>query len=326
MQRQTAVTIGNFDGVHLGHQSLIRSARRAVGHDGQVVVLAFDPHPATVLAPDRIVERLSDFSHRTRWLVEAGADEVLRLEPTAELLGQSPERFVSGVVERFQPTAWLEGHDFRFGQGRAGSMETLARLGRSQGFQVIAVDAVETMLSDHSVVRVSSTLVRWLVAHGRVRDAGKLLGRPYSVAGEVVPGVQRGREIGIPTANLDTRDLLLPADGVYVGEAWVKSLTPHPSPKWGGELTVQPKSAAVFRAAISVGTNPTFSKGEQRTCEAHLLDFDGPCGEYHWTMELLFHDWLRDQAAFTALHPLIDQIHRDIRRVREWTPALECAL
>jgi len=304
MDRQTAVTIGNFDGVHLGHQALVRAARRAVGPEGRVVVLSFDPHPATVLAPGRLVERLTSFDQRTRWLSEAGADDVMRMEPSRQLLGQSPEQFVSGLVDQFKPSAIVEGSDFRFGKGRQGSIETLQRLGAAQGFKVITVDTVEAVLSNHSIVPASSTMTRWLIKRGRVRDAGKLLGRAYAVNGTVVPGEQRGREIGIPTANLDVGELLLPADGVYVGEA-IRC------------------DGGVFRAAISVGTKPTFTTASIRTCEAHLLDFEGLCGDYHWTMELSFHDWLRDQVAFASLQPLIDQIHRDIARARDWSLALE---
>lgn len=304
MNRQTAVTIGNFDGVHLGHQALIRAARRKVGPDGRVVALSFDPNPAAVLAPGRVVERLSDFTRRTRWLIDAGADEVIALTPSREFLSQSPEQFVAGLVEQFTPSFIVEGPGFRFGKARAGSMETLQRLGTSQGFEAVTVDAVETVLSDHAIVTVSSTMIRWLLRHGRVRDAGKLLGRAYSVTGEVVPGEQRGREIGIPTANLDVGELMLPADGVYIGEAIRDDGT-------------------TFRAAISVGTKPTFENGNERACEAHLLDFEGPCGDYHWRMELFFHDWLRDQVAFAGLAPLVEQINRDIARVRDWASALE---
>jgi riboflavin kinase/FMN adenylyltransferase len=304
MHRQTAVTIGNFDGVHLGHQALVRAARRAVGPEGRVVVLSFEPHPASVLFPERKVERLSDWPRRQRWLTDAGADDIVAIQPTLEFLGQSPEGFVGSILDQYQPVAIIEGHDFRFGNALAGSMATLAQLGEVHGFRVVAVDTVHTMLSDHAVVPVSSTLVRWLVRHGRVRDAGRLLGRAYAVTGEVVPGAQRGREFGIPTANLDTHDLLLPADGVYIGEAVMET-------------------GDAFRAAISVGTKPTLIRTNERTCEAHLLEFDGEVGAYRWRLELFFHDWLRDQVAFAGLDPLIHQIERDVAQVRAWMPALE---
>lgn len=304
MSRHLAVTIGSFDGVHLGHQALLRAARRKVGPEGRVVALTFDPHPATVLVPGMVVERLSDFPRRSRWLADAGADEVVQLRPTPEFLAQSPSQFANDLVNRFHPAAIVEGTGFRFGKGRAGSLETLRELGRSLGFEVIEVPAVETVLTDHTIVPVSSTLTRWMLRHGRVRDAAKLLGRPYAVAGPVVQGEQRGRDIGIPTANIDVGELMLPADGVYVGEAMLED-------------------GRVFRAAISVGTNPTFSSDSIRTCEAHLLDFDGPVGEYGWRLELFFHDWLRDQVAFANLSLLVEQIHRDIERARNWSMALE---
>lgn len=297
MAGRTAVTIGNFDGVHLGHRALLQAARGAAGAEGRVVALAFDPHPATVLARAKAPGRLSSFRQRRACLAEAGADVVERLAPSPALLSLSPGDFIARTVDRFRPSAVVEGSDFRFGRGRSGSVDTLRELGRSHGFETIVVDPVEAALADHARVRVSSSAIRWLLRHGRVRDAATLLGRPYRIEGNVVSGARRGRTLGFPTINLATEDYVLPADGVYAGEAT--------SPE-----------GRVHAAAISVGTNETFD-GRARTCEAHLLDYDGPVDRYQWTTRLSFGRWLRDQVRYETIDSLIAQIGRDVARVRE---------
>ncbi len=296
MNHQTAVTIGNFDGVHRGHSALIAEARARVGGAGRVVAMAFDPHPLTVLRPAWAPTRLSTFAQRERWLRELGADEVTRLKPEPALLGLSPEEFLRRMCDQNHPSFIVEGADFNFGRGRAGSIETLRDLGPRFGFEPVIVPAVEVEVTDHSLVRVSSSLIRWLLERGRVVDAARLLGRAYEMIGTVERGQQRGRTIGFPTMNLDVSDRQVPADGVYAGRA------------------VLPTGAAHL-AAISVGTNPTFA-GTQRTCEAFLLDYDGSLDEYGWTLRLSFGAWLRDQMQYPGIEPLVQQLHRDIDRVR----------
>lgn len=296
MQRGPAITIGNFDGVHCGHQELVRACRERGGGGAKVIVLSFDPHPATVLRSESAPARISTFAQRTRWLAEAGADEVIRLEPSPQLLSLSPEEFLAGVCGQWRPAAIVEGPDFRFGRDRAGSMDDLRRLQSRFGYEVEIIEPVERALTDHALVRVSSSMIRWLLARGRVGDAAILLGRPYEIETIVERGAQRGRGLGFPTANLANNGCLLPADGVYAGAA---------------ELP----DGSVRAAAISVGTNPTFSDG-RRVCEAHLLDFDGWSADYGWRIRLRFIAWLRDQIAFASLDALKAQIERDIARTR----------
>lgn len=301
----TAITVGSFDGVHLGHAALIDVARAAVGHAGRVVVLAFFPHPLTTLRPDAAPPRLSTWAQRERWLLGAGADEVVRLEPAPDFLALTPERFVERIAAAHSPSAWIEGPDFRFGRGRAGGAETLRRLAGVHGFEAVIVEPIEAVLTDLTIAPASSTLTRWLVARGRVRDAAAVLGRAPALEGEVVPGEQRGREIGCATANVRP-DTLVPADGVYAGRAVLPD---------GRRLP----------AAISVGTKPTFGD-HPRTVEAHLLDdtgepWDGlgiagtPMG-YGWRLELLIEDWLREQIRYDRLDDLTAQIDRDIEITR----------
>ena len=304
----TAVTIGNFDGVHEGHAALISTARETVGADGRVVALVFDPHPLTRLRPEAAPARLSTFPQRERRLRELGADEVIQLTPTREFLALEAEDFLDRLVQRFQPAVIVEGEDFRFGRNRAGSVDFLRERAGAHGYRVIVVDPVERALRDQSVIRVSSSLIRWLLKYGRVEDAARLLGRPYELTGRVVQGEQRGRTLNVPTANLDHGDLMLPKDGIYAGRAR----------RVDGEERAQ--AGPWYAAAISIGTKPTFGE-HPRICEAHLLDWDGPLDDYGWPIELQFRNWLRDQLVYRDVQGLTDQLERDIAATRELVSA-----
>ncbi len=312
----TALTIGNFDGVHRGHGALVRRARELVGKNGQVIALAFDPHPMTMIGPQATPERLTTFDRRAQLLRHLGCDHVVRLVPTVELLGQMPDQFVRSVVEQYRPAFLVEGDDFRFGKGRAGDVRTLAALGGTMGFAADVVAPVEVGLSDHLTVRASSSMVRWLVTQGRVRDAAAVLGRPYELVGTVVKGEQLGRTLGFPTANLST-ECLLPADGVYAGLAELP----------GGSLAA---------AAINIGTRPTVN-GVGRRSEAHLMPLAGDKGtpevalgarhglpDYGWKITLRLVAWLRDDLKFESVDVLVDQIRRDCSRVNRVLAADMC--
>lgn len=295
MRKPVAISIGNFDGVHAGHQALVKKACQAVSggsSKGQVVVLAFDPHPASILRPEQQPDLLTPFSQRVDLLRAAGVDEVHRLVPTPDLLGMSPKSFIESVVAAHQPSFFIEGPDFRFGKGRAGSIETLELLGHQHGFGVEVAGTTEVVLSDRTLVPARSSLVRWLLSHGRVADAALVLGRPYQLTATVEPGDKQGRLLGCPTANCGQVHVMLPADGVYTG------LANDPS----GNL--QP-------AAISVGSKPTFG-GHQRLCEVHLIDYEGDSDVYDWPIQVQFKSWIREQRAFGSEQQLMDQMARDI--------------
>jgi riboflavin kinase/FMN adenylyltransferase len=306
---RAVVTIGAFDGVHVGHQALVRTARAiARAHAGaRVVVLAFDPSPAAVLAPARAPARLTTFERRRELLLGAGADEVVRLEPTPELLALEPEAFIRRCVDQYHPVAFVEGPDFHFGRARAGDVATLERLGRSLNFVVRVVESVEVTLTTAQPAPARSTVVRELLGAGRVRDAAVVLGRPHAVDGHVVRGDRRGRTIGYPTANVAS-DCMAPADGVYAALATLPD-------------------GRTLGAAVSVGRKPTFGEHE-RAVEAFLLRNDvggsetawSPIDglpEYGWPIRLELLGWVREQVRFAALPALLEQMGRDVGRVRE---------
>ncbi|MBY0311961.1 MAG: adenylyltransferase/cytidyltransferase family protein [Phycisphaerales bacterium] len=308
----SVLCIGTFDGVHLGHRALIRRAREiADAHAGaRVVALVFKPNPVEVLRPHAAPPRLSMFERRRDWLLSAGADVVERLEPTPELLDLSPEEYVRQTVERYRPIAFVEGGDFRFGRARAGDNRLLAELGGRHGFSVSVVEQVQVALTDHQLVPARSTIVRWLLSEGRVRDAARVLSRAFEISGTVVRGDQRGRTIGFPTANIET-PTMIPADGVYAARAHLPD-------------------GRVMAAAVSIGTKPTFGE-HGRAVEAHLLGLDGSriagpgqgwktlpeLPEYGWAIRLEMLAWVREQVRFAGLDALLGQLRRDCERVCE---------
>lgn len=286
-----AVTIGNFDGVHQGHAALVRRARELVGATGRVVALAFDPHPATRLRAGSAPARLTTFEHRSALLLQCGADEVHRLEPDDSTLLAEPEQFIARVVESHRPAWFVEGEDFHFGKNRTGTPRTLQVLGKAWGFGVDIVPAVEVALVDQLIARASSSLVRWLLLHGRVRDAATVLGRHHELSGEVVQGDQRGRTMGFPTANLVSQ-CLAPADGVYAALATLPD-------------------GAVAPAAVNIGKRPTFA-GHDRRIEAHLIGARIDGHHYGWPLRLAFVAWVRDQIRFDSVERLRAQLARDV--------------
>jgi riboflavin kinase/FMN adenylyltransferase len=303
----SVLSIGTFDGVHVGHQELIRLARRIAQENPgtRVVALVFKPNPLEVLRPEAAPARLSMFEQRKRWIIEAGADEVVRLEPTPEFLAETPERFVRECVERYRPIAFVEGEDFHFGRARSGTNALLTEMGRTLGFTVGVVPTVSVSLNDHQLVPARSTIVRWLLAGGRARDAAIVLGKPYELEGVVVRGDRRGRVIGFPTANIDA-PTMIPADGVYAATATLPD-------------------GRTLPAAVSIGAKPTFGPNA-RAVEAFLLQpgtrtrtwtpIDG-LPEYGWTLRLHILAWVREQVRFTSLPTLLDQLERDCQRCHE---------
>jgi riboflavin kinase/FMN adenylyltransferase len=293
--QRCAVTIGNFDGVHRGHQRLLAAAREmAHAESAPAVAVTFDPPPARLLAPERAAKPLMHLDQRCQALRDCGADLVLVLSTTHEMLHMTPEQFVRDVlVARLHPRHVVEGRSFFFGRNRAGNVETLQELSGQYDFAAHVAEPVSAELTNHETVAVSSSLVRRLVGEGRVADAARCLGRPYALAGQVVSGAGRGRTMKFPTANLDCGPQLKPADGVYAGWAHV------------GETT--------YPAAVSIGNRPTFGF-DAHAIEAFLLGGGGDLYGRHMTLEII--DFVRPQERFASTDELIRQMNEDVLRVQ----------
>lgn len=294
---RTVVTIGNFDGMHRGHQHVVGRAREtaeAVGVD-TVVAVTFDPHPIAVLRPDHAPSMLSTIDERVRLLAEAGADDVLVVPFSREIAAWPPAEFIDRIlVGALHAKAVVVGANFRFGNRAAGDRHTLAEAGATRDF------TVEAIALDGGPQVWSSTYVRTCLAEGDVTGAAEALGRPFVVSGVVARGDRRGRELGFPTANVPVTDqqAAVPADGVYAGQLRIVA------------------SGEVHPAAISVGTNPTFAGERERRVEAYVLDRDD-LELYDVEVEVVFVERLRGMLRFDSIDELRDAMTHDVHRTRE---------
>jgi len=288
--RRGAVSIGNFDGVHRGHAALLTELRRqADALDGPAVALTFDPHPVELLRPGQAPPRLTTTEDRSQLLLELGADHVLILRTTHEMLALRAADFFTEVIQkRLQARALVEGSNFGFGRGREGDVTTLARLCAAAK---IGLTVVPPLILDG--VEVSSSRVRSALTMGNVREAMTLLGRPYRLHGIVGLGQRRGQKLGFPTANLEHVQTLVPGDGVYAVRV------PHGGKIWPG--------------AANIGPNPTFGE-EARKVEIHLIGYQGDL--YGQPLAVDFLARLRDTRPFKNIAELVEQIRRDIEQVR----------
>lgn len=294
----SVVTIGNFDGVHRGHQHVLDVCRQAATKhaSAQVAVLTFEPHPLAVLAPQRAPARLSTAAERVQLLRAAGADQVVTLASVPALFELEAENFLARVVRALRPVEFIEGAEFRFGRNRGGSLETLRSHSREYGFCVSPLEAVMAGFAP-AAQPVSSTGIRAALAEGRVADAAELLGRPHRIVGVVVAGDARGRTLGFPTANLSGIRQMTPGLGVYAALA-------------------QTAAGALYPAAVNIGPQPTFGQSATRV-EAHLLGFAGElCGA---ALGLHFVAKLRDPRKFNGPQELVTQLQRDVQETRAAT-------
>ena len=293
---RTVVTIGNFDGVHLGHQHVLARAREVATELGvhHVVAVTFDPHPIAVLRPEHAPPTLTTIGERVALLDEAGADDVLVVPFSREIADWTPERFVRDIiVDALHAKAVVVGANFRFGNKAAGDVATLRELGEQLDF------SAEGIALDGGPQVWSSTYVRNCLAYGDVEGAAEALGRPYTVSGEVVRGDQRGRELGFPTANVPTHGMsAAPADGVYAG--WLR----------------RQDTGESYPAAISVGTNPTFAGERERRVEAYVLDRDD-LELYGVDVEVTFATRIRGMKRFDGVDALVETMRDDVRRAHE---------
>jgi riboflavin kinase / FMN adenylyltransferase len=301
------LTIGNFDGVHAGHQRILSRARQTAGekHASGVAVMTFSPHPAAILYPDRNPGVLTPLDVKTRLLEACGIDSLIVIRDSYEMLNLSPQDFVEKFLMRHvRPSAIVEGPNFNFGYGRSGNVETLAALGRERGFDVVVVEPAEVSMPSGGGVMLSSSMIRRLLGEGEVAVAAAALTRPHRLIGRTVHGRGKGREIGFPTANIEPEDQVVPAEGVYAAQ-----------------VAIAPTREALMNqvqmlpAALSIGRAKTFVQDHALLIEAHVLVDDVGDLSDKW-LAVDFIDRIRHQQRFASVADLVEQIKRDCERIR----------
>jgi riboflavin kinase/FMN adenylyltransferase len=292
--RRCVLTIGNFDGLHGGHRSILDTVvQRAAARRGEAAVYTFEPHPRKVLRADGEPGLLLTLEQKLELLEQAGLDVVI-LEPFTPEFSRTPaERFVREYVfERIRPLEVYVGYDFHFGKDREGSMRQLAEMGPRLGFSVTIIPEVTFGGRD-----VNSSRIRALLGEGRVEAAGELLGRPYAIRGRVVEGDRRGGQLGFPTANLEVENEVVPLSGVYAGTLCFLD-------------EGDPPRGSSFAAVANVGRRPTFTPGGPERVEAHLLEMGADL--YGRRVALNFYHRLREERSFPDVDALRAQIAADV--------------
>jgi len=298
------LTIGNFDGVHLGHKKIIAATRRTAEKFGNcpVAAMTFDPHPAAILHPEKTPQVLTPLPLKKALLEAMGIDYLIILKDSYELLTLSPADFIDDfLVETIAPKVVIEGDDFHFGYGRSGNAQILRQLGKQLGFEVVIVEPEIVNLDDGSA-RVSSSLIRHLLQSGGVADAAKALGRPYRLMGRVVKGRGKGTHLGYPTANIEPHEQIIPAEGVYAGFISI-----------AGDIeklyVLNQQTPAVF----SLGRAKTFISDHPLLIEAHILA--GKVEDlYNKYLAMDFVDFIRHQQRFGTEEKLKEQIKKDCQK------------
>ena len=289
--RGSSLALGNFDGVHKGHQAVIAAAR---AHGGLLAAAVFEPHPREVFQPNGPPFRLQSSGQRACALAGEGVRALVEIGFDRALAGLSPEAFCDRVLcARIAPRAVVVGFDFRFGKDRAGDVRFLAEHGARSGYEVVVVDAVDD--AAHPGAKVSSTAIREALAVGDVDEAAALLGRPWAIEGVVATGFQRGRTINVPTANIALGAYVRPRFGVYAARVEI------------GDGVARP-------AIANIGVKPTVSGDPTPLVEAHLFDFSGDL--YGRKIEVALAAFLRDERKFPDFQALTAQIGEDLATAR----------
>jgi riboflavin kinase/FMN adenylyltransferase len=305
--KDCVLTIGNFDGVHVGHQEIIAAARQAAEkNDAELIAMVFDPHPVAILHPEMAPGVLTPLDIKKHLLAKCGVDRLIVLRTNRKLLGLSPEDFVGRfLIEHIKPSVIVEGDDFNFGAGRAGNIDTLKKLTTEKGFEVRVIGPKKIKLSTGQTVRVSSTMIRYMLEGGHVADAAVALGRPYRIAERIIPGRGVGIKLGFPTLNMKKPRQVIPAEGVYAG--FVKT-----GEYMDDALTSKEKIPAVY----SVGQARTYGDDFPLLIEAHLLikDVGDLIGRY---MTMDFIQRIRNQRKFKTPEDLSKHIAKDCHQARK---------
>lgn len=290
--KRVCLAIGFFDGVHLGHQQIIRQTiADARQHDGIALVLTFDKHPNAIVAPEKTPPLIYSLPQKLRAIQSLGIENILLIGFDKQFSQQTGEEFIRGLVRDFgKLDSICVGANFGFGHKRSGNVALLKKLGGELQFHVHGLSAVS--LDGQAV---SSTRIREAVRAGNLDDASQMLGRPYAICGKVIAGDKVGRTLGFPTANLDVSGLVLPPNGVYGAVT-----------RYQGRL---------YRVALNIGIRPTVAEGRQLRVEGHLLDFEGDL--YGRELELEIGEKLRDEKKFGSPQELKEQIAQDVAAVKE---------
>ncbi|HLP97171.1 MAG TPA: bifunctional riboflavin kinase/FAD synthetase [Sideroxyarcus sp.] len=288
-----AVTIGNFDGVHRGHQAMLNELRAAAQPRGlQTAVVIFEPHPREFFTPQQAPARLTSLREKLELFRTMGVERVHVCRFDALFAQKSADEFIHALHEKLHARFVLIGDDFRFGSGRAGDFALMQKIGAQRGFEVAAVHSVL-----HNGVRISSTAIRAALAEGQIRKAKEYLGRPYSISGRVVHGDATGRKLGYPTANIQMKHNLPPLKGVYVVLAHAEGL-------------------GVLQGVASLGIRPTLKQDAKPVLEVHLFEFGQQIYGKHLRVEFLHK--LRDEQKFNGLDELTRQIALDVENAQRW--------
>lgn len=297
------LTIGNFDGVHLGHKKIIGAGRQtAAKFKCPLAVMTFDPHPAVILHPEKKPQLLTPLPLKKFLLESAGVDYLIILKDSYDLLTLSPADFVDDFLkDTVSPRFVVEGNDFHFGYGRSGDVQILAEFGKKFGFDVFIIEP-QLVKIDNNLTRVSSTLIRHLLHNGNVANAAMALGRPYRLMGRVVRGRGLGARLGYPTANIEPDQQIIPADGVYAGFVSVAD-----------DIEKLCKLDEKIPAVFSLGRAKTFISDHPLLIEAHILNkkaFD----LYDKFLAMDFVDFIRHQQRFESEEELKKQIKKDCQK------------
>lgn len=299
--RGCVLTIGNFDGVHLGHQEILTAAAQIADKKrASLVAMTFDPHPFAILHPEKAPDILTPPQLKKHLLAELKVDCLFIQKSTPELLALSPQDYVERfIVKGIQPGIVVEGESFNFGAGRAGNSQLLEELGAEKGFEVSIVKAKEVALSAGRMVKVSSTIIRSLLTGGEVADAAVALGRPYRLLGRIIRGHGKGKQLGFPTLNLQPLNHAIPAEGVYAGLVEI-----------GGSVESVCKAKEKTPAVFSIGRTETIAANYLKLIEAHILT--GDVGDmYGKWLAMDFVQRIRSQQKFGSEKELSAQIAKD---------------
>ena len=288
-----ALTIGNFDGVHLGHQALLNELRAVAQARGlQTAVVIFEPHPREFFTPQQAPARLSSLREKLEFLAEQGMDRVQICRFNSGFAAMSAVEFANALHQKLSAKFVLIGDDFRFGSGRTGDFALMEKIGAQLGFSVHAVRSVK-----HDGVRISSTAIRAALMAGQLREAQRYLGRHYSISGRVVRGDGIGKKLGFPTANIQLKHNRPPLSGIFV-------------------VQVHAEGLGVLQGAASLGVRPTVRQDAKPVLEVHLFEFDQQIYGKHLRVEFL--QKLRDEEKYPDVETLTRQIALDVEQARKW--------